>query len=104
MKLLQLEDRLMSSEEQLRQLRRFKEELQNNAFYNQEENYQLIIQTDRDLSDYTKYITVELSTILETISNTQMVAQDLPQLNQPTIKMVDPCELLMSSSGEVLIP
>jgi hypothetical protein len=46
----------MDEEEEVKQLKRFKEDIEKNVFYNQEENYQIFINTDRDLSDYSQCI------------------------------------------------
>jgi hypothetical protein len=40
----------MDEEEEIKLLKRFKEDIEKNVFYNQEENYQIFINTDRDLS------------------------------------------------------
>lgn len=54
----------MSTDQQLRQLKKFKEELEGNAFFNQEEDYQLFIQADCDFSSYSKSITLNLQCLL----------------------------------------
>jgi hypothetical protein len=71
-KLVGLEDKLISSEYEVRQLRRFKEDLERNSFFNQEENYQVFIYTDRDLADFTKCISLELNCLLDLLAENQI--------------------------------
>ena len=57
-KLFYLERRLMEEEEHGKQLQKHREELEKHVFFNEEENYQLLIVTEHDLSHYSQRITL----------------------------------------------
>ena len=102
-KLLQLEEKLLSSDQQLRQLRKFKEELEANAFFNQEEDYQLFIQADCDFTSFSKSITLSLQSLLDALASTQPAEESSDWRVQTDANAVPPLALELACS-EMVIP
>lgn len=107
-KLLQLEEKLLSSDQQLRQLRKFREDIEANAFFNQEENYQVFLQADCDFSGLSRNISLSLQSLLETLASSHPPEENRetdPQNDSSAVPLL-PLELACNEGAiaEMVIP
>lgn len=94
----------MCSEDEVRQLRRFKQDIEENSFYNSQENYQLALLCGTDLEDYNKQMNLPLEQLLELLQvhHTSIESIEAPSAHEEeAVHMGIPS---LEMPGEMVIP
>ena len=93
--MLTLDERLMGEEEEVRQLRRFKQEVEEASFHNPQEGYQLAVLTEADLEHINREISLPLEHLLDMLAqNHQTSVEVIESAPQPEpLTAIPPLEI-----------